>query len=88
MKHKSILLTGWGYVAFEFDAASNNFRPADLTDNPLQAHDAKCGVRVPHDSREPGLHFHAIPAEVSSEMAKPHEAIHEHLELPTQKNTD
>ena len=34
---------GWGYAAFEFDAASNTFRPADLSDKPPQAHDAKCG---------------------------------------------
>jgi len=34
---------GWGYAAFEFDPASNTFRPADLSDKPPQAHDAKCG---------------------------------------------
>jgi len=34
---------GWGYGEFEFDAASNTFRPGNLTDMPPQAHDAKCG---------------------------------------------
>jgi hypothetical protein len=34
---------GWGYGAFEYDAASNTFRPADLKDKPPQANDAKCG---------------------------------------------
>jgi hypothetical protein len=34
---------GWGYAAFDYDAASRTFKPADLTDNPPQAHDAKCG---------------------------------------------
>ena len=29
--------------AFEYDAASNTFRPADLSDKPPQGHDAKCG---------------------------------------------
>jgi hypothetical protein len=35
---------GWGYAVFEYDAASDTFRPGDLTDMPPQAHDAKCGV--------------------------------------------
>jgi mono/diheme cytochrome c family protein len=34
---------GWGYGAFEYDAASNMFRPADLKDKPPQGNDAKCG---------------------------------------------
>jgi mono/diheme cytochrome c family protein len=34
---------GWGYGAFEYDAASDTFRAADLKDKPPQANDAKCG---------------------------------------------
>ena len=34
---------GWGYGAFEYDAASNSFTPANLNDKPPQGHDAKCG---------------------------------------------
>jgi len=34
---------GWGYAAFEFDTATNTFRPADLSDKPPQDHDARCG---------------------------------------------
>lgn len=34
---------GWGWAAFEYDAASGTFRPADSTDKPPQEHDAKCG---------------------------------------------
>jgi hypothetical protein len=34
---------GWGYAVFEYDAASNTFRPGTLTDQPPQANDAKCG---------------------------------------------
>ena len=34
---------GWGYGAFEYDAASNVFRPANLKDKPPQGSDAKCG---------------------------------------------
>jgi hypothetical protein len=34
---------GWGYGAFEYDAASETFRPATVADQPPQANDAKCG---------------------------------------------
>jgi mono/diheme cytochrome c family protein len=34
---------GWGYGAFEYDAASNVFMPATLKDKPPQGNDAKCG---------------------------------------------
>jgi hypothetical protein len=34
---------GWGYAEFEYDAASDTFRPGDTSDDPPQEHDAKCG---------------------------------------------
>lgn len=34
---------GWGYAVFEYDAASDTFRPGDLESTPPQANDAKCG---------------------------------------------
>ena len=34
---------GWGWAAFEYDAATSKFRPANSTDKPPQANDAKCG---------------------------------------------
>jgi hypothetical protein len=34
---------GWGYAQFEYDQASDTFRPGDENDSPPQAHDAKCG---------------------------------------------
>ncbi len=34
---------GWGWGSFEYDAASDTFRPATLDDQPPQEHDAKCG---------------------------------------------
>src|SRR5580692_605676 len=34
---------GWGYAAFEREAAANTFRPGTLADRPPQANDAKCG---------------------------------------------
>jgi len=34
---------GWGWAAFEYNAASDMFRPANTSDNPPQENDAKCG---------------------------------------------
>jgi hypothetical protein len=34
---------GWGWGAFEYEAASHTFRPANTKDTPPQATDAKCG---------------------------------------------
>ena len=34
---------GWGYGAFEYDAASSSFRPGNSNDRPPQENDAKCG---------------------------------------------
>ena len=34
---------GWGWAAFEYDAASDTFRPATMADKPPQGNDAKCG---------------------------------------------
>ncbi|WP_116812132.1 cytochrome P460 family protein [Steroidobacter cummioxidans] len=34
---------GWGYGAFNYDAASDTFTPATTADTPPQEHDAKCG---------------------------------------------
>ena len=34
---------GWGWAAFNYDAASDTFTPATLADKPPQGNDAKCG---------------------------------------------
>ena len=34
---------GWGWAVFEYDAASDTFRPGDQASTPPQANDAKCG---------------------------------------------
>ena len=34
---------GWGWAAFEYDAASDTFKPATLAALPPQGNDAKCG---------------------------------------------
>lgn len=35
---------GWGWAVFEYDAASDTFRPGTLADKPPQGNDAKCGL--------------------------------------------
>ncbi len=35
---------GWGYAQFEYDPASDTFRPGNQSDTPPQANDAKCGA--------------------------------------------
>ena len=35
---------GWGYGAFEYEAASDTFRPGNASDQPPQGNDAKCGA--------------------------------------------
>jgi hypothetical protein len=34
---------GWGWATFDYDAASDAFRPGDENSSPPQEHDAKCG---------------------------------------------
>jgi hypothetical protein len=34
---------GWGWAAFDYDAASNTFKPGTQADKPPQGNDAKCG---------------------------------------------
>ncbi len=34
---------GWGYAEFEYDGASDTFRPGTQADQPPQGNDAKCG---------------------------------------------
>jgi hypothetical protein len=35
---------GWGYAAFNYDAAADKLTPVTATDHPPQANDAKCGA--------------------------------------------
>jgi hypothetical protein len=34
---------GWGYAVFEYESASDTFRPGTTSDSPPQGNDAKCG---------------------------------------------
>src|SRR4051794_6211406 len=35
---------GWGYAVFDYDAASDTFKPGTLAGKPPQGNDARCGV--------------------------------------------
>jgi hypothetical protein len=35
---------GWGYGAFEYEAATDSYRPGNTSDSPPQGNDAKCGA--------------------------------------------
>ena len=35
---------GWGWAVFEYDAASDTFRPGTMADKPPQGNGAKCGL--------------------------------------------
>jgi Cytochrome P460 len=35
---------GWGYGSFEYEAASDSYRPGNASDQPPQGNDAKCGA--------------------------------------------
>jgi hypothetical protein len=34
---------GWGWAVFDYDAATDTFKPGTLAGNPSQGNDAKCG---------------------------------------------
>jgi hypothetical protein len=35
---------GWGWAVFDYDTASETFKPGTLADKPPQGHDVKCGL--------------------------------------------
>ncbi len=52
---------GWGYAQFEFDDASDTFRPGTLTDMPPQGNDAKCGAACHTAAQKQDYVFTAYP---------------------------
>lgn len=52
---------GWGYAAFQYDAASDSFHPSDEHDSPPQAHDAKCGAACHTAARQNDYVFTQYP---------------------------
>jgi hypothetical protein len=52
--------SGWGYGAFEYDAASDAFSPATLKDKPPQRERREVRVRVPRGREGKRLRFHGF----------------------------
>ena len=43
---------GWGWAVFDYDAASDAFKPGTLADTPPQGHDAKCGFACHTEAKD------------------------------------
>ena len=52
---------GWGYAEFEYDAASDAFRPGTQADQPPQGNDAKCGAACHTVAKNQDFVFTAYP---------------------------
>jgi hypothetical protein len=52
---------GWGYGEFEYDAASDAFRPGTQADQPPQGNDAKCGATCHTVAKNTDFVFTAYP---------------------------
>jgi hypothetical protein len=52
---------GWGYGEFEYDAASDAFRPGTMADKPPQGNDAKCGFACHTIAQKQDYVFTAYP---------------------------
>ena len=56
---------GWGYAVFDYDTASDTFKPGTTAGTPPQGNDAKCGIRVPYGREGKRLRFHRVRAKVN-----------------------
>jgi Cytochrome P460 len=52
---------GWGYAEFEYDAASDAFKPGTQADQPPQGNDAKCGAACHTVAKNTDFVFTAYP---------------------------
>jgi hypothetical protein len=52
---------GWGYGAFEYDPATDAFRPGTVSDQPPQGNDAKCGFACHTVAQKQDYVFTAYP---------------------------
>jgi hypothetical protein len=53
--------SGWGYGEFEYESASDSFRPGTTTDQPPQGGDAKCGAACHIAARSRDFVFTEFP---------------------------
>ncbi len=66
---------GWGYAVFDYDAASDTFKPGTTAGTPPQGNDAKCGFACHTTSEGERLRFHGIRPQVKGGSA--HGGVHE-----------
>jgi Cytochrome P460 len=52
---------GWGYAEFEYDSASDAFKPGTAADQPPQGNDAKCGAACHTVAKNTDFVFTAYP---------------------------
>jgi Cytochrome P460 len=57
---------GWGWGAFDYDAASDTFSPSTLASTPPAGERREVRVRVPHGGAESRLRFHGVRAQVTA----------------------
>ena len=55
---------GWGYGAFEYDAATNTFTPGNLERQATAGERRQVRVRMPHGSEDKRLRLHRLRAQV------------------------
>jgi Cytochrome P460 len=53
---------GWGYAQFDYDSATETFKPGDENSTPPQEHDAKCGFACHTIVADKDYVFTAYPA--------------------------
>jgi hypothetical protein len=56
---------GWGYAAFDYDAASDTFKPATTAGTPPQGNDAKCGFACHTRAKARDLRVYGVREAVS-----------------------
>jgi len=59
---------GWGWAVFDYDAASDMFKPGTTAGTPPQGNDAKCGFAC-HKSEGEGLCFYRVRETVKRTQA-------------------
>ena len=55
---------GWGYAVFDYDAASDTFKPGTISRHAAAGERRQVRIRVPHDSEDERLRFHRLRAQV------------------------
>jgi len=71
---------GWGWAVFDYDAASDTFKPGTTAGTPPQGNDAKW-LRLPHKSEDEGLYFYRVRETVKRTQAACSSSFTRHIRL-------